>query len=405
MRGIGTGRRITRVFAAAVFAFTALCGCSGMQNAGDMPLPDLIGRVMSEPEAQSEPQTQESEEEQREIDEIYYSYYALTQEEQKLYLEMLDTLTDMSGEVRLSTMDVTVLDRIFACVLNDHPELFYVEGFKYTEHLIGDELSGITFEGNYSMTKEEAQQTLAEIESSLSGCMSAVLPGGDEYGTVKYLYEYLINNTEYDKDAENNQNICSVFLTGRSVCQGYAKAMQYMLQKVGIQAVLVTGYTGAERHAWNLVRVNGSYYYLDPTWGDASYSYSGDEASGSGTFFPAINYDYFLVTTDEISKTHSFEDTVALPACESLEDSYYVREGLYFESYDRERLAAVFDSDAVKMTDYVTLKCADAQIYGQMLSALIDDRQIFEFIVSGEGTISYASNDELCTISFWNIFS
>ena len=40
--------------------------------------------------------------------------------------------------------------------------------------------------------------------------------------------------------------------------------MQYMLQASGIQCVLVTGFTNGERHGWNLVRVNGEYYYLDP---------------------------------------------------------------------------------------------------------------------------------------------
>ena len=176
-----------------------------------------------------------------------------------------------------------------------------------------------------------------------------------------------------------------------------------MLQKAGLQSFLVTGYTGAERHAWNLVRVNGKYYYLDPTGGDASYSYGGDEGE-EAAFLPPINYDYFLVTTNEIAKTHSFEDLVELPVCESIEDNYYVREGLYFEEYDRQQLENIFDSETVKREDYVTLKCADTQVYKEMLAAVIDEREIFGIIENNGGAISYASNEELCTISFWNIF-
>ncbi len=121
-------------------------------------------------------------------------------------------------------------------------------------------------------------------------------------------------------------------------------------------------------------------------------------------FLPPINYDYFLVTTNEITKTHSFEDLVELPSCESTEDNYYVREGLYFERYDVQQLENIFDSEAVKQEDYVTLKCADTEVYHEMLSAIIEDRQIFGIIKNNEGAISYASNEELCTISFWNIF-
>ena len=81
-----------------------------------------------------------------------------------------------------------------------------------------------------------------------------------------------------------------------------------------------------------------------------------------------------------------------------------MREGLYFDHYDRGQLENIFDSDAVKMADYVTLKCADEQVYREMLAEIIDDRQIFGIIHASEGTISYASNEALCTISFWNIF-
>ena len=123
-----------------------------------------------------------------------------------------------------------------------------------------------------------------------------------------------------------------------------------------------------------------------------------------GVFLPPINYDYFLVTTGEISKTHSFEDTIALPPCDSTQDNYYVREGLYFEGYDRQQLENIFASEGVKQADYVTLKCADTQVYNEMLSEIIDDRQIFTIIKASEGAISYASNEELGTISFWNIF-
>lgn len=406
MTGVRKGRKITFVIIIASVIAMMLGACGNMESMGDSFFPELESTIMQEAEQETEMQTQTQEGDAvRDIEEIYYSYHKLDASEQKLYLEMLDALTDMSGEVPLSTLDTAQLDRIFACVLNDHPELFYVEGFQYTEHFIGDALVEITFEGTYSMTKEESELALVEIERSLSGCMSEVPLNEDEYSTVKYLYEYLIANTEYDKDADNNQNICSVFLGGHSVCQGYAKAMQYMLQKVGIQSVLVTGYTGAERHAWNLVRVNGKYYYLDPTWGDASYFYSGDENSDRGDFSPPINYDYFLVTTEEISRTHSFEDTVELPVCDSIEDNYYVREGLYFESYDRQQLENIFDSEAVKAADYVMLKCANAQVYGEMLSEIIENKQIFGLIKSSEGAISYASNEELCTISFWDIFA
>ena len=312
------------------------------------------------------PKEDKPEQTHREVSELYYAYHCLDEEKQKVYLEMYDALSGMKSGVPLSTADKSVLDIVFACVMNDHPELFYTDGYKYTEYTIGGTVTGLTFSGKYSMTDAEAEQAKLMIEQRLAECFQQVPLNEDEYSTVRYLYEWLIDHTEYDRTAENNQNIRSVFLQGRSVCQGYAKAMQYMLQKAGIQCVLVTGFTNGERHGWDLVRVNGEYYYLDPTWGDASYASGGTESALDG-FVPPINYDYFLVTTDEITRTHSIEKVVELPLCTAVDDNYFVREGLFFDSYDAARLALVFGSEATREAGYVTLKCGSSEAYEQMM--------------------------------------
>ena len=338
----------------------------------------------------------------REVSELYYAYHHLDGERQKIYLEMFDALTDMKSGVPLSTVDKSVLDVVFACVMNDHPELFYVDGYQYTEYTLGDVVTGITFSGTYSMASAEIEQARLLIEQRLAECFEQVPLNEDEYSTVKYLYEWLIDHTEYDRTAENNQNICSVFLQGKSVCQGYAKAMQYMLQAADIQCVLVTGFTNGERHGWTLVRVNGEYYYLDPTWGDASYA-SGSADGALDGFVPAINYDYFLVTTDEITRTHSIEKVVELPVCTAIDDNYFVREGLYFESYDADRLALIFDSEETKTAGSVTLKCDNSETYDLMVQTLIESQAIFDFVDKQGESIAYTSNDEQRTISFWNV--
>lgn len=331
--------------------------------------------------------------------EIYYAYHMLTKDEQRVYLELLRALQEMQADVKVSTLDTDELHKVFNYVMADHPELFYVEGYQYTKYTTDDILTELTFTGTYTMAKEDMHLILQQIEAA-AGELLAPLEGiSDQYTIIRYLYDSLINATEYDSSVENNQNIQSVFLEKRSVCQGYAKAMQYLLQKEGIQTALVTGYANAEGHAWNLILADGEYYYLDATWGDASYSLN--EAYDSSIRIPSINYDYFLVTTQELLKTHEPDEAMPLPQCTATADNYYVREGLYFDSYDADRLLLLFENGQSSGLGLVTLKCSDEAVYEQIKTRLIDEQEVFHFLHENGNAVSYTMNDSQLTISFW----
>ena len=84
-----------------------------------------------------------------------------------------------------------------------------------------------------------------------------------------------------------------------------------------------------------------------------------------------------------------------------MEDTYYVREGLYFERLDENKLAEIFKQAYENGSTYVTLKCRDNQVYNEMIKYLIEEQEIFRFLNSQEGTVSYAENGEQMSLSFW----
>lgn len=329
-----------------------------------------------------------------------YAYESLSEEGKEVYAQIYASLVQMQ-EKELSTTDTDLIETVFQCVLNDHPEIFYVEGYTFTKYSRGNKITKIIFQASYTMEKEELEEKQKIIEQKAEEVLAGMDGTADDYEKIKYIYEYIIKNTEYNVAAKNNQNIISVFQDGQSVCQGYAKATQYLLSKAGVKATLVVGYVeNGEGHAWNLVYADGEPYYVDTTWGDASYRMTTEESYEVNNL-PVINYDYLCVTTEQLCKTHRIENVVSVPECTAVKDNYYVREGAYFTEYNEEQLTQFFEKSYAEGKEYITLQCADETVFSEMNEELITGQRIFEYMEANDGVIAYSQNEEQFSLSFW----
>lgn len=331
----------------------------------------------------------------------FFYYDRLSSEDRVIYDEILTALQNYEKDAAVSTLDVDTLERVFQCVMNDHPEIFYIQGYMYSKYMAGDELKKLTFSGTETITKEERDRRQPIIERYADEILNNLQDDMDQYAKVKYIYEYIILNTEYDAHVADNQNICSVILSHRSVCQGYAKTMQYLLQRAGIEATLVLGTVmGGNSHSWNLVKADDEYYYVDVTWGDASYQ-TANEDSALSDYHPDINYDYLCVTTDQICKTHTISSSVKLPVCVSVKDNYFYREGALFTCFDTEQLKQLFDEGYANESAYVTLKCTEKEVYDELYEYLIERQNVFTYLETSEGSVKYTHDDKQWSMSFW----
>lgn len=128
-----------------------------------------------------------------------------------------------------------------------------------------------------------------------------------QYEIALVLHDALVKDVTYDLNAKNAHNAYGAIVGKRAVCEGYAEAYQYLLQRCGIQSYLVTGTSHNEGHEWNLVRLDGNYYYTDVTWDDPV---SNDEKN------KPVYHAYFNVTTAILQKDHEMTDTYnVLPTC------------------------------------------------------------------------------------------
>lgn len=391
-----------------------LTGCAGREVLDEIPKDFILSwgeseTISEEVESETPPEEEEPAECFLMEEASSFAYKSLNEVERAWYRDMERILGGFQEEGELGSagleggLDDSCIDKIFQCVLSDHPELFYVEGYSYVKYAIGDKITAVNFSGTYSMDLETAVVRREEIRAAVEELKEGISEDASDYEKVKYVYETLIRNTDYDLEAPDNQNIYSVFVRHFSVCQGYAKATQYLLNLLGVECTLVLGAVeSGEGHAWNLVKVDGEYYYVDTTWGDVSYRT--DESfpeEGGDITMPEINYDYLNVTTEELLRTHSIGGEVPMPLCTAQAANYYVQEGAFFTAYDSEQMAALFQKAADSGQKDLTIKCSDTACYEEVLKTLIEDQEIFQYLPEGESRIAYAQNEKQLSLTFW----
>lgn len=97
----------------------------------------------------------------------------------------------------------------------------------------------------------------------------------DQMQRAKYIYEVLGKGIEYNYDraeyATQRPSNLSAILTGKAICAGYSLLYKEMMDRQGIQCDYVRGIgtNGAgrsEKHAWNVLTINGQSFPVDLTW-------------------------------------------------------------------------------------------------------------------------------------------
>lgn len=326
------------------------------------------------------------------VSEDRIAYQRLSEEEQMLYDQMLDCILTHEEEVPLSTVDADECDKAFSAVMADYGGLFWVSGYSYRTYGKGDETIGFVFEPSYTMTREERDETQAEIDAVVEDWLSGLPADADDYVKSKFVFETLIDRVDYDKDSQNNQNIISVFMGGATVCQGYADATGYLLQQLAIPSMVVTGEARGVSHAWNLVLLDGDYYYLDTTWGNSMYLNTDEET------VKHVNYAYLNITTDELLETHTIDSNIELPDCSAVTDNYFSREGRLFSSWNEEAIGIALSNGYYNMEKTVSVKFSDIDLYNQAKQYFINDGHLTDYC-EGLESITYMESKDTCVLT------
>ena len=163
---------------------------------------------------------------------------------------------------------------------------------------------------NYSeLTKSYSNVTEDDINTINSILNSIIKPGMTETEKIRTAHNWIVCNTTYNDnyyDRGDSFNHVSNLLNNKTgVCQGYSVTFYIFMKQMGIPCTLVMGKTDNVSHAWNAVKLDGNWYYIDVTWDDPVVNGTSNYPGGDN-----ISYEYLLCTYNHISMTHTEDNYI-----------------------------------------------------------------------------------------------
>jgi hypothetical protein len=177
---------------------------------------------------------------------------------------ILDGLTTLSNEIDVSEYNIPVENRLslYAGVVNANPQLFYVTG-KFTTNYTGTLIISIVPE--YTGTANEIDTQKVKFNTAVSEAINSIPTGLSEAEQVLAVNDWMVVYAEYDTNYER-YDAYDLLVEKTAVCQGYALAFGVLMNELGLEWRFVS--SESMNHAWDLVKVDDSWYHIDVTWND-----------------------------------------------------------------------------------------------------------------------------------------
>ena len=210
-----------------------------------------------------------------------------------------NTYNHAEGQIQDLTVSKTVTGKLgnlskefaFNIAINssNNDEVYYVtkNGEPAIEQWNGSS-TAITLKSGDSVTiyglSANDSYTITEVEANANGYTTSIANADsskDGTATGKITADTNVSYTN-TKDAKNHVDY-SAFLYSTTVCDGYARAYQHLMQAANIESYNI----GSQTHAWNMIKLGNHYFHVDVTW---------DDGTGTGNY----GYGYFLLSDNEI---------------------------------------------------------------------------------------------------------
>ena len=229
-----------------------------------------------------------------------YHYNNLTEAEKEVYNEYVNAFLYLDKKVLLKNkLSVNSEYKVYEAIAHDHPDIYYMPKRKCRLSMITKKIDFCEF--IYPYTKQEIDKFTSIFEDKINSIVIEANKLNNDYEKIKYVHDIIIDMADYDDNtltdktysSNDYQSIVSILTTGKSVCCGYTKLFQVILNRLNINATSFYDNDFIDNssygHIWNAVKLDNKWYYVDVTWDDNDID----------------KYYYFLNSKDEFYQTHT----------------------------------------------------------------------------------------------------
>lgn len=258
-----------------------------------------------------------------------YNYNQLDEKLKKAYSDIAKGCLELDEVIETAQLSPSELEEVIPAVLRDYPIIDWVD----KQYSYSNALGKTTIKLSYTRKKEDVRLRISQLDGHAAVILKDISPNMSDYEKALIVHDKLVNSIEYTLDVPNQHNVYGALVDKQATCEGYAKAYQFLLLKLGLNTIVVYGDAGGP-HAWNMVELNGNYYNVDVTFDDRSLS--------NGSSY--ISREYAFVNDEQMSKTHTPSSDISntsLPKCDKISLNYFVYNDLIVNDADKKSLQAM----------------------------------------------------------------
>lgn len=184
-------------------------------------------------------------------------------------------LLEMKASIDISQYRIPgeTLRKIYPQVVNENPELFFVQG-GCVYQMMGGIVSNVSPDYLWGEEvvneltgeqKSQIRQKQTALEQVVNGILAQVDPDWSDLEKALFLHDYLATHAQYDETLQI-RDAYTILVEGTGVCQAYTLAYRLLLNRVNITSGTVT--STSLNHIWNILLIDDKWYHVDVTWDD-----------------------------------------------------------------------------------------------------------------------------------------